>query len=99
MNALALITAIATTITALGAVAALSYYRKQALAASKDHLNNVHQMVFERLDKPEIRAARHYVYAMDTAYDSCSSEQTMVDHGLQREWRLISGFVRPRRSG
>jgi hypothetical protein len=44
----------------------LFFYRRQAEAATREHLNNVHQSIFNRLDAPEIRAARHYVYAMDT---------------------------------
>ena len=51
-------------------LAALVYYKRQAWAATKDHLNNVHQLIFQRLDAPEIRAARHYVYSMDARVDS-----------------------------
>jgi len=67
MNALTIIVAVATIIGGVSTFIGLSYYKKQAWAASRDHLNNVHQLVFERLDRPEVRAARHYVYAMDTA--------------------------------
>jgi hypothetical protein len=60
----------ATTITgslaAVAALVALGYYRKQAAASTRDHLNNVHQLVFQRLDATEVREARHYVYALDT---------------------------------
>lgn len=56
-------------VTALGALVALWFYGKQASASTRDHLNNVHQLIFQRLDAPEIRAARHYVYALDTTVE------------------------------
>jgi hypothetical protein len=57
-------------LTVIVALVAVFFYYKQAWAATRDHLNNVHQLVFERLDAPEIRAARHYVYALDTVINS-----------------------------
>ena len=68
----ALVTGILTVVAAL---AALYFYSKQASAATRDHLNNVHQLVFERLDAPEIRAARHYVYDMDSTLNATGEPQ------------------------
>lgn len=60
------ITAIASVITMFIAGIAIFYYHEQARAATAEHLNNVHQLIFERLDSSEIREARHYVYDLDT---------------------------------
>lgn len=50
----------------LAAWIGLFFYHKQARAATQEHKNNVHQLIFERLDSSEIRAARHYIYSLDT---------------------------------
>lgn len=57
-----LITNLALVMTGIGA---LYFYARQARAARKEHVANVYRLAFERIDTPEIRAARHYVYAMD----------------------------------
>ena len=69
-------------ITTGAVVAALVFYSKQARAATEqaraarvEHLNNVHQLIFERLDAAEIRAARHYVYAIDTTLANGKHEE------------------------
>ena len=62
--------AVIAVVTAIGAIVALYFYHQQASAARRDHLSNVHQLIFERLDAREIRAARHYVYSLDTIVNS-----------------------------
>lgn len=62
-------------ITTAGVLLALYFYAHQAWAAIRDHMNNVHQVVFERLDKPDVRGARHYVYGMDTTPDATGMPQ------------------------
>lgn len=53
---------------------ALAEYKTQAWAATREHMNNVHLAVFQRLDAPEVRGARHYVYAMDTIWNAARGE-------------------------
>jgi hypothetical protein len=61
---------LAALVTGVSAYRGLRYYKEQASAATRDHLNSVHHSIFERLDKPEVRTARHYVYGMDTRVNS-----------------------------
>ena len=49
----------------LAGLLALIFYWRQAWAARRDHVSNVYRLVFEKLDSPDVRDARHYVYAMD----------------------------------
>jgi hypothetical protein len=56
-------------IVALSTILALFFYARQARAATKEHLNNVHQMIFDRLDADRIRASRHYIYTLAKEVD------------------------------
>jgi hypothetical protein len=70
LKLLAVATGIATMVGGFSAFLGLRHYKHQAVAATRDHLNNVHQSIFERLDKADVREARHYVYALDRKPDN-----------------------------
>ena len=53
---------LASLIAASAAWVALIFYLKQATAQSRDHIANVFRLVFEKMDSPEMREGRDYVY-------------------------------------
>src|SRR5271163_139278 len=67
-------TSIMNIVLAATGVGALYFYARQARAARKEHIANVYRLAFERIDTPEIRSARHYVYAMDRKKHEGSTE-------------------------
>jgi hypothetical protein len=92
--------AIAAGLAAIAACIAVVFYREQARAATQEHRNNVHQLVFERLDSSEIRAARHFVYSIDTALNNGKLEDlpplNKDNFAFQKEhWMLLGspGFA------
>jgi hypothetical protein len=61
---------------------AVFFYAWQAVAQRRDHVANVYQLVFEKLDLPEIRQARRYVYNMEP-------DAHVTEGWLSKdEWRL-----------